>query len=298
MTKVKLTVDSGVGTKSCSIIEIPAQILCEQDGNSYLDGVDITNKKIIEDIEAGKYYKTSNPPYECYEQDFRDYLEDNKDVIHLSMSRGISEGSYNMAKLVAEELNQEYEKKVYVIDTLTAATGGIVISDYAEKLIASGLSTHEVITELEEFKTKIKTSFLVPNPEGFIRSGRNKTDINTMDRAKIMFASAAVRGGFKFRVDFNEEGHLFQNGISMGGANKCFKQLVEGTVNESNIEEYDDSIIVLGNLLKDKVNMEVIEEYIQSLKYFKSIIIKDLPGAVAAYGCRDLCGVSLIKKVK
>lgn len=33
------------------------------------------------------------------------------------MSSGISEGSFNSASLAANELNDEYENKIYVVDT-------------------------------------------------------------------------------------------------------------------------------------------------------------------------------------
>jgi hypothetical protein len=122
--------------------------------------------------------------------------------------------------------------------------------------------------------------------------------MSTAEKAKLILASAAVRTGFKFKVDFNSQGNLVQDGILRGKMNNCFKQLVSNIVNETNIENYDDSLIVIGNVLKEKVEMEEIKDYIKSLKYFKELIEKDFPSAVAAYGCRDLCGISLVKKMK
>ncbi len=298
MEKIMLTVDSGVNKVDNNVDVIPVQILCDTDGKQYLDGIDINNKKIIEDLEKGYTYKTSSPSYESYESVFTKHLENGMDVIHLGMSSGISEGSYNLSNLVANMVNEDYDNNVYVVDTLNATTGGIIISDYAKKLIDSGLPTLEIIDKLEEFKKYIKTNFFIPNPDGFIRSGRNKTDMSTVEKAKLILASAAVRTGFKFKVQFNSNGNLVQDGILRGKTHNCFRQLVATIVNEQNVEDYDDNLIVVGNVLKDKVEMDEIKDYIKSLKYFKELIEKDFPSAVAAYGCRDLCGISLVKKMK
>ena len=298
MKKVMLTVDSGVGTLDDGIDKIPVQILCDTDGKEYLDGLNINNKKIIEDLEKGYTYKTSSPLFDSYRNNFTKHLVNGNDVIHLSMSSGISEGSYNLSNLVANLVNEDYDNSVYVVDTLNATTGGIIISEYAKNLINSGLQATEVIDKLEEFKKYIKTTFFVPNPDGFIRSGRNKTDLSTTDKAKLILASAAVRTGFKFKVQFNNNGNLVQDGILRGKTHNCFRQLVANIVNEENVEDYDNSLVVVGNVLKDKVEMDEIKDYIKSLKYFKEVIEKDFPSAVAAYGCRDLCGISLVKKMK
>ena len=46
-----------------------------------------------------------------------------KDVIHFSMSSGISSRSVNDANIMARSLNNVYQNKVYVIDSLTGLTG-------------------------------------------------------------------------------------------------------------------------------------------------------------------------------
>ncbi len=298
MEKVILTVDSGVGTIDSDVDIVPVQILCDNDSKEYLDGIDIDNNKIINDLEKGYTYKTASPPVSYYEEIFTRHLQEGKDIVHLSMSSGISEGSYNLSNMIANMVNEEYSNKVHVVDTLTGASGGILISRYAKNLIDSGLSITEVVNKLEEFKRYLKTTFFVPNPDGFIRSGRNKTDMSTADKAKLILASAAVRTGFKFKVDFNSQGNLVQDGVLRGKTNNCFKQLVANIINNENIESYDNSLIVIGNVLKDKVEMDEVKDYIKSLQYFKELIEKDFPSAVAAYGCRDLCGISLIKKMK
>lgn len=47
MEKFILTFDSGIGTVNKGVYEIPVQILCDNNQNQHLGGIDIDNKKII-----------------------------------------------------------------------------------------------------------------------------------------------------------------------------------------------------------------------------------------------------------
>ena len=291
MNKIIITKDSGI----CPINEetmISGQII-DTNGKNYRDVLEIDNKKIIEDNMT---YKTSSPLMSDYEETFRKYLEQNYDVIHLSMSSGISEGSNNAANVIANYLKQEYKNKIYIIDTLTGATGGTLINEIANNLVTKNLEAEDIVEILNKIKLRIKTSFYVPNPEGFLRSGRNKSEICKKEKALLLGLKTMVMTGIKFRVEFNEEGNLYTSGLLRGSNEKTFLKMVKNIVNEENIENFDPNYIVVGNLLKDKVNMEEIKNYLNELKYFDNIIEKDINGIVAAYGSHDLCGISLVKK--
>jgi len=123
MNKCVLTADSGICSinKEDSII-IPAQVV-SSNGDTFPDDGNISNKEILENTKKGIIYKTSSPLLGDYENTFRKILEDGKDAIHLSMSSGISSGSVNGANIIARDLNDKYQNKVYVIDSLSGATG-------------------------------------------------------------------------------------------------------------------------------------------------------------------------------
>lgn len=293
MNKIILTADSGVCPIDLPII--PAQI-SDMDGNSYRDTVEISNGTIIDRINNGETFKTSSPVMKDYENTFVKYLSEGCDVIHLSMSSGISEGSVNASNLMAKQLEDEFENKVYVIDTLTGATGGTLISEIAKKLVKCNLSTNEILTQLELVKKHIATSFYVPDARGFIRSGRNKSKLCLKDRALEIGSYAASKAHIKFRVNFNEEGNLFVKSIVRGSTNGAMQKLTQTIINDSNKHEFDPSLAVIGNLRQTEVNMNQLREYLVSLAYFDSIVERDISGVVASYGCNDLCGISLIKK--
>ena len=298
MKNVVLTTDSGMcGLEKENSIIIPAQVVCS-DGKSYYDNGEISNKKILEEMKNGLIYKTSSPLLGDFDNTFRSILEDGKDVIHLSMSSGISEGSFNGANLIANKLNKEFDNKVYVLDSLTGATGGTLFYELAyEELINSNLSTKELVNKLNALKNNLKVCFYVPNIDGYIRSGRDKTSHHIKDSVLSATSKIAKMASFKFRVDFHENGDLFLKKVFRSSQDSGMKKMVSDIVNEKNIEEFDPRCVAVGSLYKDKIHLKKEIEYLKSFKYFNKVVEREIGSVVAAYGCNHLCGIALMKKL-
>lgn len=299
MNKIMLTTDSGIcAIKKDSSIVIPAQVVAS-DGKNYADNGQLTNKKILTDMNNGIIYKTASPLLGDYETVFRNILEQGDDVIHVSMSSGISAGSVNSANLIANNLNSEYKNQVYVIDSLTGATGGTLFYELAyQEIINSSKSPEAIVEKLNDLRKQIATSFYVPNVDGYIRSGRDKTSSHIKNNILSATSQLAKRALFKFRVDFHESGDLYLKKVFRSSEQKGMEKMVMDIVNDKTIQNYDPEMVVVGSLYKDKVDLENVKKYLSSFKYFKRILEKDIGSVVAAYGCNDLCGISLIKKKK
>jgi len=295
MNKIVITTDSGIDPIHEETM-IPGQIV-ENKIKSYQDMKEITPKEILEKIKTGSNFKTSSPMIGDYEKMFIPYLENQYDIIHLSMSSGISEGSVNSANLMATIFNDEYENKIHVIDTLNGATGGTLLEQFANDLVKDGCQTSEIVEKLQQVKTKLQTSFYVPNPEGFIRSGRNKSEMCLKDKALLMGVKTALVAGIKFRVDFNPEGNLYTKGFIRSQTKSGMLKMVKQIIDEKNKELYDSKYVVVGTLNENQVKMEEIISYLNQLNYFDHVIRQDINGVVAAYGSDDLCGISLVKKM-
>lgn len=298
MNKIILTTDSGMcAKKKENTIIIPAQII-SSNGKAYYDDGHISNKKILEDMERGIIYKTSSPILGDFKNTFESILEDGNDVIHLSMSSGISEGSINAANLIANQLNEKYKNKVYVIDSLTGATGGTLFYELAyNELINSNLSTKDLLEKLNQIKKRLTTSFYVPNIDGYRRSGRDKTTSHLKNSVLCATSNVAKLVSLKFRVDFNEKGNLYLKKIFKSSQSNGMLKMVSDLVNEKNIEQFDPRFITIGNLYKEKVDLDKIKQYLENFNYFDNIIEKEIGSVVAAYGCNDLCGIALMKKL-
>lgn len=287
--KTIITKDSGIDPIN-DLYVIPA-IVRKDFKLEYKDGIDITSEEVLKGVDEGHIYQTAAPSIEDYDKTFREALRNGDEVVHLSMSSGISEGSVNTANVMANSVCPE---KIRVIDTKNAATGGTLIDIYAEYLAKEGLSAKEIVKELEEYKKTIQTAFFVPNPIGFLNSGRDKTDESMTTKFKRLGLGALQKLGYKYRVDFNEEGNLNIKDMMRGTSQTKAMEMIQRIVNDDTIEMYDSSTVVLGTVAEGVVDMEVLENYLK--KYFNYVVRRDIGATVAAYGSKDLIGLSLKRK--
>ncbi len=287
--KTIITKDSGIDPIN-DLYVIPA-IVRKDFKLEYKDGIDITSEEVLKGVDEGHIYQTAAPSIEDYDKTFREALRNGDEVVHLSMSSGISEGSVNTANVMANSVCPE---KIRVIDTKNAATGGTLIDIYAEYLAKEGLSAKEIVKELEEYKKTIQTAFFVPNPIGFLNSGRDKTDESMTTKFKRLGLGALQKLGYKYRVDFNEEGNLNIKGMMRGISQTKAYEMVQEIVNDDTMEMYDSNTAVLGTVAEGVVDMETLENYLK--KYFNCVVRRDIGATVAAYGSKDLIGLSLKRK--
>ncbi len=287
--KTIITKDSGIDPIN-NLYVIPA-IVRKDFKLEYKDGIDITSEEVLKGVDEGHIYQTAAPSIEDYDKTFREALRNGNEVVHLSMSSGISEGSVNTANVMANSVCPE---KIRVIDTKNAATGGTLIDIYAEYLAKEGLSAKEIVKELEEYKKSIQTAFFVPNPIGFLNSGRDKTDESMTTKFKRLGLGALQKLGYKYRVDFNEEGNLNIKGMMRGISQTKAYEMVQEIVNDDTMEMYDSNTAVLGTVAEGVVDMETLENYLK--KYFNCVVRRDIGATVAAYGSKDLIGLSLKRK--
>lgn len=100
------------------------------------------------------------------------YLKQGMDILHIAFSSGLS-GSYNSARLAAEELREKYpERKIIVLDTLSASLGEGMLVWYAARMKKEGKTIDEVASWLEENKLHLCHVFTVDDLFHLYRGGR------------------------------------------------------------------------------------------------------------------------------
>ena len=87
---------------------------------------------------------------------FRTALEADQDVIYLSLSKNIS-GTYNSARLAAEELLEEYggKRKIRLVDSLNASLAQGILAIYASEMRDRGMNVDEAADLLETYVSKM-----------------------------------------------------------------------------------------------------------------------------------------------
>lgn len=168
----------------CSTVDLSDELLKERnipyasftfsaDGKTYSDdyGKSYPIDKFYKDIASGMQPVTSQVNVEDYTSLFEPILKQGKDVLHLTLSSGIS-GTFNSANTAASLLNDKYENKVHVVDSLCASAGYglivIMVKDNQEK----GMSLEDNLKWIDENKTKVIHWFFSTDLSSFIRGGR------------------------------------------------------------------------------------------------------------------------------
>jgi len=186
------------------------------DGVEYADdlGQSIPFEDFYARIKAGADARTSQINISEYTDYFSAFAEKGLDVVHISLSSGIS-GSCNSARNAALVVKERYpEREIYVVDSLAAASGYGLLVDAAADLRDSGMSAAELVKWLEENKLRLHHWFFSTDLSSYVKGGR-------------ISKTAAVFGGILdicplLNVDF--EGHLTPR-AKIRGKKKVIKEI-------------------------------------------------------------------------
>lgn len=135
-------------------------------------GQSIPFPEFYQKMADGAMTKTSQVNADEFVEYFRPFLQDGKDIIHFTLSSGIS-GVYNSACIAKDMLSKEFpDRKIYIIDSLAASSGyGLLMDALADKR-DEGLT----IDELKDWATanllNLNHWFFSGDLTFFIRGGR------------------------------------------------------------------------------------------------------------------------------
>lgn len=157
--------------------EIGVSYVCSTfrlNGKTYPDdlGKTISYKDFYKAMEDGAETSTSQINQDEFKDYFREILSSGKDILHLSLSTGLS-GTYNSARLAAEEMRKEFpDRKLYLVDSLAASSGyGLFMAKLSE-LKAQGMGIDELYQWAEDNKNKLHHWFFTTDLTYFVKGGR------------------------------------------------------------------------------------------------------------------------------
>lgn len=146
----------------------------ELGGKQYTDdlGQSIPFDEFYRRMQEGASTKTSQINMEEFREYFEPFLKEGKDILHVTLSSGIS-GVFNSAKLAADELMEQYpDRKICVVDSLGASSGYGLMMDKMADLRDEGKTFDEACLWLEENKLKLHHWFFSTDLTFYIRGGR------------------------------------------------------------------------------------------------------------------------------
>ena len=146
----------------------------ELDGVQYADdlGKTMPFDQFYAAMTAGADTKTSQINVDEFITYFEPFLQEGKDILHLSLSSGIS-GVTNSAMVARETLAEQYpDRKIYVLDSLAASSGYGLLMDKLADLRDEGKSIDEVYEWAQANRLKLNHWFFSTDLTFYIKGGR------------------------------------------------------------------------------------------------------------------------------
>ncbi len=143
-------------------------------GRDYLDdlGQSVPPETLYRRMSEGADTKTSQITIGEYEEYFETMLKEGKDVLHLTLSSGIS-GTYNSACIARDELSVKYpERKIYVVDSLAASSGYGLLMETLADMRDSGMELDVLHDWVNENRLRLQHWFFSTDLTFYIQGGR------------------------------------------------------------------------------------------------------------------------------
>lgn len=139
------------------------------DDKNYLDNNTVDIEQVINELKEYKGKSSSACPGPFL---WENEAKEADEIFFVTIASGVS-GSYNAA-LVAKEmlLDEDENKKVHVINSLSSSGLNALIVLKLEELIKTDKNFEEICNEIDEYTNKLKTNFMFLSIENFVKNGR------------------------------------------------------------------------------------------------------------------------------
>ena len=237
MEKIKIITDS--------TLDLPAELIREKNievlpllinfgEESYLDGVEITTKEMIDKIDAtGVLPTTAQVTPNRFEESFKKYLDEGYKIVALTLSSDMS-GTYQSACIAKDMLESD---DIIVIDSRNVTSGlGLLVLKACE-LRDKGLGIKEIEEGILKAIPKVKCSLNFESLENLVRGGRLSKTAGTIGSVLGLRLILEIKDGKMSVKD------------KVRGSKKALKKLVSDF--ESADVDFDSPIVLLELLNED-----------------------------------------------
>ena len=218
-------------------------------------------------MRSGVRIFTTQIHRDTYYNAFKRAVEAGKDVIYIACSSALS-ASINVARLVAQELKQEYpEANVFCIDSLISSLGqGYLVMEASRKRQA-GLNAAETAAYIESIKLCVNQCGTVASLEYLRRSGRIKA-------SKAFFGNLF---GVKPIIISDRKGQNYAYKKAKGTANA--RAAIAEHIAQAADGAYEELFISHADCLEDAL---LLKEEILKIAPFKKVTLSTIGPIVGA----------------
>ena len=209
MSDYKIITDSGCDLPRQWLSRLDVQtvpLIVNYKGEALEDSVDEGIRELYDGLRAGETASTSAVNPSRWEELMEPVLAQGQDLLAIAFSSGLST-TYQSAVIAAGDLQEKYpDRKVIVVDGLSASLGQGLLVWYACQKKAEGLSIEEVAAWVEENRFHLCHWFTVDDLMYLKRGGR------------VSAATALVGTMLQIKpvLHVDDEGHLISKAKARG----------------------------------------------------------------------------------
>lgn len=174
---IKFIVDSMCDTNSDILNRYDFDILpfpVTLDDKTYFDGINITPEMVVDFVNTNSklFPKTAQIQPLDITNTIEKHLKNGDDVIYMVLSSKLS-GTYQTARLLAQDLLEKYpDRKVAIVDSLSATTGSALILFQGLKLNKLNRPYEEIVETMNFLAQHAQIFFMVGDIKWLAQGGR------------------------------------------------------------------------------------------------------------------------------
>lgn len=251
-------------------------------GKSYEDWVNITPEELYK-----IFYKTKELPHTTagsvgeYTDFFKQYIDEDCDVVHLSLGSKLSV-THQSSVLAA----QEFPGRVYSVDTQNLSTGSGLLVIKACELRDQGLSAKEICDKVNEMVPKAHASFVLDRLD-FMHAGGRCSAI-AMLGANLLSLKPSIE------VHNDDGGSMGVGKKYRGKYDKVLIQYMEDTLNK--YENIDTDRVFITHAGANKEYVDAVYEALKAKNIFKEIHITRASCTISSHCGPNTLGVLFMTK--
>ena len=244
----------------------------------FKDGVDVSSADIFKFYEeSNELPKTSAFSIGEVEDLYRQYTNDGKSVVHISLGSKLS-SCYQNACIASEDIGE-----VFIVDSNQITTGIAQLIIEACKLRDEGYCARMIVHRLNEFKDKVATSCVIESLEYLCSGGRCSSVANFGANALRIRPSIEMRSG-ELKVGKRYRGKM----------ESVYKKYIDDIINTNEIDTSYPVFITSAGI--DSTEVQNVEEFIRANVPDCDIITTSAGCTVSTHCGPGTLGVVYIRK--
>ncbi|MBO4904935.1 MAG: DegV family EDD domain-containing protein [Lachnospiraceae bacterium] len=235
----------------------------ETENGIFADAEEIDSDGLLEYLRTHKTVDTHAPSVKEHEDFFAGVLSKANNIVHLTVSTRVNHSSFDLASEGAAAFNN-----VTIFDTYHLSTGqGLMVLD-ACRMAAEGLSVGEIISNLEDIRKRVQTSFIVDNLDFLAQNLQVNSRLAQLGKT-IMFHP----------VIYMKNGNLSISRFYFGSRQRAWSKYISSAL--SQVSDIDKRVLFVTYVGLTKKDLDFIKSLVDKKVHFDNIYFQKASPTIA-----------------